>query len=169
MPYNKKVMNKQIEIIIWYNFKPPVKKIVMYSNLENSTGEQDGKINDKNRNFKKEWTDSFTVILNVDYFSDLSHLSWKARKQKEIKFRHTFLYKSQFIRKNPAGGARKRADTELQHQNQKSSSILNKSTQFKYIHRGDYNKVYFVKATEELFYDFDDKAVIITAINLRIS
>ncbi|GBN66572.1 General transcription factor II-I repeat domain-containing protein 2A [Araneus ventricosus] len=139
---------------------------------------------EENREFNQDWTKSFAFIYNTDGLptclichEKLVH-NTKSNLERHFTTKHT-----QFAGKYPTGDARKKAVEELQKTQQQSSSMLSNWAQSsnnvnlasfavsleiakrgKPFTDGEYVKDCFIRASEELFRDFKNKAEIMKKI-----
>lgn len=139
------------------------------------------KIEDENREFNKEWTELYAFVRNLDGLPTCLICQDKLANNKKSNIERHFSTKhGAFASKYPAGESRKKAVEELQRRNQQSSSMFHNWTQStntinlasfavsleiakkgKPFTDGEYIKDCFMKASEELYRDFKNKADII--------
>lgn len=152
--------------------------------MASTTSKKKRKVIDENRVFNKDWTESFAFIQNLDGLPTclICHEKFANNKKSNLE-RHFSTKHGTFASKYPAGDARKRAVTELRQRNQYSSSMLDNwahsanttniasfavsleiAKRGKPFTDGDYIKDCFMKASEELFYDFKNKEAIMKKI-----
>ncbi|XP_015188888.1 PREDICTED: general transcription factor II-I repeat domain-containing protein 2A-like isoform X2 [Polistes dominula] len=142
------------------------------------------RIEEENREFNRDWTESFAFICNSDGLPTclICHKKLAHNKKSNLE-RHFTKKHTQFASKYPAGEERKKAVDELQKQKWQSSSMLSNRTQStsnvnlasfavsleiakkgKPFTDGEYVKDCFIRASEELFRDFNNKPEILKKI-----
>ncbi|GBO13690.1 General transcription factor II-I repeat domain-containing protein 2A [Araneus ventricosus] len=135
---------------------------------------------EENREFNQDWTESFAFICNTDGLPTclICHEKLAHNKKSNLE-RHFTTKHTQFAGKFPTGDARKKAVEELKKKKQQSSSMLSNWAQSsnnvnlvslavsleiakrgKPFTDGEYVKDCFIRASEELFRDFKNKAEI---------
>ncbi|GBM58663.1 SCAN domain-containing protein 3 [Araneus ventricosus] len=139
---------------------------------------------EENREFSQDWTESFAFICNThDLPTCLICHEKLAHNKKSNLERHFTTKHTHFTGKYPTGDARKKAVEELQKKQQQSSSMLSNWAQSsnnvnlasfavsleiakrgKPLTDGEYVKDCFIRASEELFRDFKNKAEIMKKI-----
>jgi hypothetical protein len=149
-----------------------------------ATKKKQRKTEDKTREFKAEWTESFAFIQNSNGHPTclICQEKWAHSKKSNLE-RHFTTKHTSFGSKYPTGDARKKAVEELQKSQEKSSSVFNYWVQSsntvniasfivsqeiakrgKPYTDGEYIKSCFINASEELFRDFENKAEILKKI-----
>ncbi|XP_059143863.1 general transcription factor II-I repeat domain-containing protein 2-like [Physella acuta] len=84
------------------------------------------RIEEENREFNQDWTESFAFICNIDGLPTCLICQEKlAHNKKSNLERHLTTKHARFAVQYPTGEARKKAVKELQKQNQQPSSMLN--------------------------------------------
>jgi hypothetical protein len=149
--------------------------------FEMATKKKQRKTENENREFKVEWTETFAFIQNLNgHPTCLIGKEKFAHNKKSNLERHFTNRHASFSTKYPVGDARKKAVEELQKGQETSTSVLNNWMQsFNNINMasfvvseeiaksgkpytdGEYIKRCFIKASEELFWDFKNKADIL--------
>ncbi|GBO26031.1 hypothetical protein AVEN_241886-1, partial [Araneus ventricosus] len=139
---------------------------------------------EENREFSQNWTESFAFICNTHGLPTclICHEKLAHNKKSNLE-RHFTTKHTHFAGKYPTGDARKKAVEELQKKQQQSSSMLSNwaqssnnvnlasfavsleiSKRGKPLTDGEYVKDCFIRASEELFRDFKNKAEIMKKI-----
>ncbi|KAK1345605.1 hypothetical protein QTO34_008067 [Cnephaeus nilssonii] len=146
-----------------------------------ATKKKKRKTEDENREFKVEWTETFTFIQNLNGLLTCLICQEKLVHNKKSNLERHFTTKHVlFSTKYPVGDSRKKAVEELQKSQEKSSSVFNYWMQSsnnvniasfvvsqeiakrgKPYTDGKYIKSCFINASEELFRDFKNKADIL--------
>ncbi|GLV33228.1 hypothetical protein CBL_08396 [Carabus blaptoides fortunei] len=129
--------------------------------MASATYKKKRKLINENRVFNKEWTESFAFIQDLDGrpTCHICHEKLANNKKSNLE-RHFSIKHTTFAKKYPAGDERKRAITELHANTNNLASFavsLEIAKRGKPFRDGDYIKDCFIKATEELFYDFENK------------
>lgn len=148
-----------------------------------ATKKKQRKIEDENREFKVEWTESF-AFQNINGFPTCLICKEKLAHNKKSNLERHFTTKHlSFGNKYPVGDARKKAVEGLLKSQEKSSSVFNHWVQSSnYVNfasfavsleiakrgkpytDGEYIKQCFISASEELFRDFKSKEEILKKI-----
>ncbi|GBL85580.1 hypothetical protein AVEN_34727-1 [Araneus ventricosus] len=149
-----------------------------------ASGEKKRRTEEENREFNQDWTELFAFICNTDGLPTclICHEKFAHNKKSNLE-RHFTTKHTQFAGKYPTGDARKKAVEEFRKKQQQSSSMLSNWAQSsnnvnlasfaisleiakrgKPFSDGEYIKDCFIRASEELFRDFKNKAEIMKKI-----
>ncbi|GBM68288.1 hypothetical protein AVEN_126827-1 [Araneus ventricosus] len=144
-----------------------------------TSGKKKRRTEEENLEFNQDGTESFAFICNTDGLPTCLICHEKLAHNKKSKLeRHLTTKHTQFAGKYPTGDARKEAVEELQKKKQSSSMLSNwaqssnnanlasfavsleTAKKGKPFTDGEYVKDCFIRASEELFRDFKNKAEI---------
>ncbi|GBM18250.1 hypothetical protein AVEN_39014-1 [Araneus ventricosus] len=144
-----------------------------------ASGREKRRTEEENREFNQDWTESFGFIFNTDVLPTclICHEKLAHNKKSNLE-RHFTTKHTQFAGKYPTGDVRKKAAEELKKKNSQvpcyvTSNNVNLASfavsleiakRGKPFTDGEYVKDYFIRASEELFRDFKNKAEIMKKI-----